>query len=158
MPKRKLTWIGIAIIIILVAAVAGTVYKFSIANIAAPAANKEKILITFYLESTSDSSITPIKAGDSVRETIQNSDFGKVIKIEPGPSIFWESASDGQLVSSSREGYSSLYLTMEAEGILSNTGISIDKSVYSVGMTVSLYAGNSMLNSGRISAVSKVQK
>lgn len=101
--------------------------------------------------------INSIKIGDAVRETIQNSDFGKVVEINPAESIFWESSEDGKFVSSSRAGYSSLRITMEVQGIISKTGISIDKSVYYVGQGISLYAGKSILENGRISEVVKAQ-
>jgi hypothetical protein len=62
------------------------------------------------------------------------------------------------MVSSPREGYSSLTLTMEATGTITNNGVSVDKSVYYVGQTISLYAGNSYLKDGRISGIKKADE
>lgn len=157
MRKRKFTWIDLIIVLVILVSVIGLKNKFTKANIATPTASKEKILITFYIEETPDFIIDAINIGDPVRESIQNSDFGKVVEINPGDSIYWESREDGQLVSSSREGYSSLYITMEGTGIINKGGVSIDKSVYYVGQTISIYAGNSLIKDGRISEVIKAE-
>ncbi len=157
MRKRKFTWIDLIIVLVILVSVIGLKNKFAKANVAAPTASKEKILITFYIEETPDFVIDAINTGDPVRESIQNSDFGKVVEINPGDSIYWESREDGQLVPSSREGYSSLYITMEGTGIINKGGVSIDKSVYYVGQTISLYAGNSILKDGRISEIKKAE-
>lgn len=157
MFKKKFTWIDFAVILVLIVSIVGISYKFSKAKIAAPTTDKEKLLVTYYMENVPDNTINSIKNGDPVRETIQNSDFGKVVEINAGESIYWESREDGQLVPSPRKGYSSLYITMEAQGILGKSGVSIDKSVYYVGEGMSLYVGSSILESGRISGVTKVQ-
>lgn len=157
MNKRKITWIDLSILLVVLISVFGLKNKFVKANIATPTTSKEKILITFYIEETPDFVVDAINVDDPVRESIQNSDFGKVVEINSGDSIYWESRDDGQLVPSNREGYSSLYITMEGTGIINKGGVSIDKSVYYVGQTISLYAGNSILKDGRISEVKKAE-
>ena len=157
MVKKKFTWIDFAIILIILISVAGVANKFAKAKIAAPTADKEKLQITYYVENVPDSVVQAIKDGDPVRETIQSSDFGKVIKIEPHESVFWECNEAGQYVASGKKGYSSLYITMEAYGIFNRDGVTVDRSVYFVGQSISLYAGNSELNNGRISKIVKAQ-
>ncbi|MGI6668376.1 MAG: DUF4330 family protein [Acetivibrionales bacterium] len=157
MAKRKFTWIDLVIIIILLVCIAGTVYKFSKASVAAPVTPKEKILVSFYMENVQDNIVKAIKTGDPVIESVQNSSFGKVTEITTGDSIFWSSGDDGQLVSSSREGYSSLVLTMEAEGIIGKNGVTIGNSVYHVGLTVTLNVGKCTLKDGRISKIAKAE-
>jgi hypothetical protein len=46
---------------------------------------------------------------------------------------------------------------METMGTINNSGVSIDKSLYYVGQTLSLYAGNSYLKDGRISKIEKAE-
>jgi hypothetical protein len=152
--KRKFSWIDLAVIVILVAAVAGISYKFAKANVSKTTEDKQKLIITFRVENTPDTNVTAIKEGDPVTETVQGASLGKVVDIKAGPSVYWESGKDGQLVSSSREGYSSLDLTMEVYGILKSNGIFIDKTSYYVGQTIGVYAGCSLINTGRISSVS----
>ncbi len=157
MAKRKFTWIDFAIIIVIVAAIAGIGYKFAKSRLAAPTVEREKILITYYMEYAPDSSIESIKVGDPARESVQNSNFGKITEIVTGESIFWDSDDEGQQVGSPREGFSSLILTMETEGVMNNNGVSIDKSVYYVGQTINLYAGKSTFIAGRISDIAKAE-
>ena len=109
------------------------------------------------MENVQDNIVKAIKTGDQVIEIVQNSSFGKVTEITTGDSIFWSSGDDGQLVSSSREGYSSLVLTMEAEGIIGKNGVTIGNSVYHVGLTVTLNVGKCTLKDGRISKIAKAE-
>lgn len=156
MAKRKFTWLDIAVIIVLVVSIAGVAYKFSRSSVSTPAAAKEKLLFTYYMETAPDNTINAIKIGDPVRDSVQNSDFGRVTEIITNESIFWESGEDGQLVASAREGYSSVLLKMETEGVINKNGVSVDKSLYFIGQTISLYAGSSQLKDGRISEIVRV--
>ena len=152
MFRKKITWIDLTIFIVVLISVLGIGSKFSTAKVAAPVGNSsEEIYLTFYIEETPDYVVDAILLGAPVTESVQGSNFGEVVEITPGPSVYWEPSDAGQLVGSSREGYSSLYLTMKTKGVISGSGISIDKSVYYVGQTVTIYAGNSMLKDGRIS-------
>jgi hypothetical protein len=155
MFRKKSTWIIIAIALIVIIGVAGISGKFAKARVGAPAAAQDKLIVTFYLESTPDATIDAIKVGDPVKETVQNSNFGKITDIQRGESIFWANKDSGEFVASPREGYSSLSLTMETMGTINNNGVTIDKSPYYVGQTLSLYAGKSYLKDGRISKIEK---
>ncbi|NMA32991.1 MAG: DUF4330 family protein [Clostridiaceae bacterium] len=155
MFRKRSFWIVVAVIAIVAVGIVGMSGKFAKAKVGAPAVVKEKIKITFYMENTPDCTIDAIKIGDPVREQIQNSSFGKVTAVERGESIFWANKDSGEFVASPREGYSSLTLTTEALGTFNDNGVSIDKSVYYVGQTISLYAGNSYLKDGRISSIEK---
>lgn len=158
MLKKKFTRIDVVIILIVVISVIGIGSKFSTAKVAQPMdVTSKDIYITFYIEETPDYTIDAISISDPVTESVQNSNFGEVVEIIPGPSIYWESDELGQLKGSSREGYSSLSLKMKANGIISGSGASIDKSVYYVGQTVTIYAGNSILKDGRISEMKTAQ-
>ncbi len=155
MFRKKSTWIIIAIALVIIIGIAGISGKFAKAKVGAPAAAQDKLIVTFYLENTPDSTIDAIKAGDPVRETVQNSNFGKITDIQSGEPIFWANKDSGEFVASPREGYSSLSLTMETMGTINNNGVTIDKSPYYVGQTISLYAGKSFLKDGRISKIEK---
>lgn len=158
MAKKKLTWIDIAIVLVIIISIAGVAYKFSKAKVNTPTAAKEKILVSFYMEYAPDNVVKAIKVGDPVIESVQNSSFGKVKEIVTEDSIFWESGEDGHLKASPREGFSSITLTMETEGVINQNGVAIDKSLYYVGLTTSLYVGNGSLKDGRISKITRVQE
>lgn len=158
MFKKKITWIDITIVLVVLVSIIGVGSKFSNAKVATPIGDSTgEIYLTFYIEETPDYVVDAISIGDQVTESVQNSNFGEVVEITPGPSIYWKPNDDGHLVGSSREGYSSLYLTMKTKGIISGSGVSVDKSVYYVGQTVTLYAGNSILKEGRISEATSVK-
>jgi len=158
MFKKRSTWIIIALAVVVVISIAGISAKFAKARVGTQTTAQEKILITFYMENTPDSTIDAMNEGDPVRETVQNANFGKIVSIERGESIFWATDESGMFVSSPRKGYSSLKLTMETLGTISDSGVSIDKSVYYVGQTISLYAGKSYLKDGRIAKIEKAEK
>lgn len=157
MAKKKLTWIDIAIVLVIIVSIAGVSYKFAKSRVNTPTVAKEKILISYYMEYAPDNAIEAIKVGSPVVESVQNSGFGKVKEIVTGDSIYWESGDDGHLTGSPREGFSSLILTMETEGVINKNGVAIDKSLYYVGQTISIYAGGSSLKDGRISKITRTQ-
>jgi hypothetical protein len=153
MRKHKFTWIDLLIIIVVLVTVFSVKPKFDKANVVANQVQEKEIELSFYIESVPETVLNGIHVGSPVRESVQGSSFGKVTKIEKGPSIVFASDESGNVVASEKEGYISLKLTMKTTGELKPNGISLDKSVYYVGQTVTLYAGNSILKDGRISYV-----
>lgn len=153
MRKHKFTWMDLLIIIVIVIAAVSVKSKFEKANVATNEVQKKDIEISFYIEAVPETVLNGIHIDSPVKESIQGSSFGKVTKIEKGPSVVFASDDSGNVVASEKEGYISLTLTMKASGELNPNGISLDKSVYYVGQTITLYAGNSILKDGRISYV-----
>lgn len=153
MRKHKFTWIDLLIIIVIVIAAVSVKSKFEKANVVTSEVQKKDIEISFYIEAVPETVLNGIHIDSPVKESIQGSSFGKVTKIEKGPSVVFASDDSGNVVASEKEGYISLTLTMKASGELNPNGISLDKSVYYVGQTITLYAGNSILKDGRISYV-----
>lgn len=155
--KRKFTIIDFIIVLLIATAVLGVKYKFSKANAVTPfVAKMDKIQVSFFIEETPEFAAKAVKIGDPVRESIQNSNFGNVTEIVVDESISWAKGEDGKFIASNREGYSSVSITMEANGLIGNNGVTIDKSVYYIGQTVTLYAGNSTFQNGRISDIKKI--
>lgn len=153
MKNRKFTKLDLLVVCVVLIAVLALSAKFTKAAVSAPTADRTKLLLSFYIEETPTFGVDAIEIGAPVKEQIQNSNFGKVISLDKKAAIYWESDDDGNLVAGSKEGYNSLTLSMEATGTINELGITIDKSLYFVGQTVSLYAGNTYLKDGRISKV-----
>lgn len=157
--KIKFTIIDLIILLVVIAAIIGVKYKFSKANAATPfVAKVDKIQVSFFIEETPEFAAKAVNIGDPVRESIQNSNFGNVIDIVVNESISWARSDNGDFIASSREGYSSVSITMEANGLIGNNGVTIDKSVYYIGQTITLYAGNSIFQNGRISDIKKISE
>ena len=156
--KRKFNFIDIIIILVLVSGLVFGFKKFKKADISAPASNKgSKILVSYYIEEVPSYAADAIELGEPVKEEVQNSSFGTVVSKDVEESVSWARNDQGQFFKSSRDGYNSLTITMEANGIIGENGVTIDKSVYYIGQTVGLYAGNSYLKTGRISDVQPIE-
>ncbi|HHY78095.1 MAG TPA: DUF4330 domain-containing protein [Clostridiales bacterium] len=157
--KVRFTIIDLLILVLIISTILGVKYKFSKANAVTPfVAKPDRIRISFFIEETPDFAAKAIKIGDPVRESIQNSFFGNVTDIVIGDSISWSRDMNGNLVATDREGYSSLSITMEASGFIGENGVTIDKSIYYIGQTVTLYVGNSVFQNGRISDIQKINQ
>lgn len=156
--RRKFTFIDLAIILVILASIFTMSRKFSKAKVSTPlAAKSNKIQISFFIEEVPEFAATAIEIDSPVRESIQNASFGRVSDITIDESISWARGEDGNFVATSRDGYSSLTITMDAGGTIGNNGVTIDKSVYYIGQTITLYAGNSILQNGRISDIKVVE-
>lgn len=117
--------------------------------------NAEKIRVVFYQEEINNFAANNINVGDPATEALQNIYFGKVTDIKINKSISWGTDINGNQVSSSREGYSSIYITMEGKGIIGPNGISMGNFTYHIGETITLRVGNSIFF-GKIFDVSKI--
>lgn len=152
--KSKFNFLDILIILIILVGAFGGYRKFKKASVSTPLAPKtQKIEISYKIEEVPTYAAEAIKVGDPVKESVQNANFGSITETIVEDSISWARNKDGQVVSSSRDGYSSLTIKMEASGIIGENGVTIDRSVYYVGQTLVIYAGNSMLQTGRISDI-----
>lgn len=154
--SRKIGIIDIVIVLVIVTAIAGVGYKYKKSKANTPFTVKmEDVIIEYYSEEVPETAAKAVKEGDPVREALQNASFGKVAKVSVDDSVSWARNQKGELVKSTREGYSSINITMNAKGIIGNNGVTIDKSVYYVGQTITLYVGNSSFSNGRISEIRK---
>ena len=137
----------IDVFIVVLAIFIGTLswYKFSGHNNKDNLSDKTgKIQIVFYQEEINNFSANNVKIGDPASEALQNIGFGKVTDIKIDKSISWSSDIKGIQVSSSKKGYSSIYITMEGKGIIGPNGISIGNHTYYIGEVITLRAGNSI--------------
>ncbi len=152
--KRKFNFIDLIIILVLVSGLVFGFKKFKKADLSPSTSNKSsKILVSYYIEEVPSYAADAIEIGQPTREEIQNSSFGTIVSKDVQESVSWARDNNGQFFKSSRDGYNSVTITMEADGSIGENGVTIDKSVYYVGQTIGLYAGNSYLKTGRISEV-----
>ncbi len=157
--KRKFNFIDILIILIIASGIFFGFKKFSKASVSSTSSTNKsnKLKITYFMEEVPDYTVESIQIGDPVREEIQNSNFGSIVDIKTDNSISWARDKEGNFIKSSRDGYLSLELVMEANGFVGENGVTIDKSVYYVGQTLGLFAGNSVLKTGRISDIQVIE-
>ncbi|WMM23736.1 DUF4330 domain-containing protein [Tissierella sp. MB52-C2] len=117
--------------------------------------NNNKVEIVFYQEEVNNFSSDNVHIGDPASEALQNASFGNVTDIKIGESVSWDSTVEGKQFSASREGYSSIYISMEAYGTLGSNGINLGGSTYYIGQTITLRAGNSVFY-GKIYSADKI--
>jgi len=108
------------------------------------AVSLDNIEITFYQEEVNDFTAESIEVGQPTKETLKNVSFGEITNIEIGQPISWDKDPDGKQVSSSREGYNSIYITTETKGKLTENGAILGGEEYYVGQTIMFKAGNAI--------------
>lgn len=116
--------------------------------------NADKIEIIFYQEEVNDFTANNVNIGDPATESLQNSSFGNVTDVKLGKSISWGSDIKGNQVATSREGYSSIYISLESNGIIGSNGLTIGSSTYYIGEVITLRVGNTIFF-GKISDARK---
>ena len=148
----------IDILFVLIALALGALVLFKLGFLSSDqgvVVNKNKVEVVFYQEEVNNFSSDNVHVGDPASEALQNVSFGNVTDIKIGESVSWDSTVEGKQFSASREGYSSIYISMEAYGTLGPNGINLGGSTYYIGQTITLRAGNSIFY-GKIHSADKI--
>lgn len=149
----KINIIDFIVIVVILVFTASIGYRFLKPNTEAPFLKRlDDVQIEFYQEEVNSFTANSISIGDPVRESVQNADFGRVVDIKIGEAVSWTQTDDGRNIPAPKEGYSSIYITMDTKGIIGRNGVTIGNSVYHIGQTMVLYVGNSAFW-GRISDI-----
>ncbi|MDD5603331.1 MAG: DUF4330 domain-containing protein [Eubacteriales bacterium] len=152
----KVSIIDILIILIVLGAAAGLLYKFTRSDTPTFMTKQDSLRIEFYVEEALSETATAIKSGDNVREFVQNTSFGKVTEVSTGESVFYAADAEGKMQLSSKKGYSSLRITMEAKGVYKeHEAIIVESSEYFIGSYITLRVGQTAVY-GRITDISKI--
>ncbi|HHW49361.1 MAG TPA: DUF4330 domain-containing protein [Clostridiaceae bacterium] len=104
-------------------------------------AKMDKLKIVFYQSEVQNFAVEAAKIGDIVTDKILNSTFGKVVDIETGESVSWVRTKTGEQAKVSKEGYSSVFITVEGTGVYGNNGVKIGNGEYFIGQTITLHVG-----------------
>lgn len=152
----KVSIIDLSFIILLLAAAVFTVYKLGILS---PkqiiTGNTNKLRITFYQEEVNTFTANNVKSKDPVSETLFNTSLGNVVDYKMDKSVSWGRDRNGKQVLSTKDGFSSVYITMEVSGVINSNGIIIGGSRYYIGQLMILRVGTSIFY-GRINDTVKV--
>lgn len=119
----KISIVDILIVLIIIAVIGGLYYKFGRSGTVTAFTKTDKIQMSIYHEDVPDYVVNNIKIGDIVKDRVQNVAIGKVIDIKIGPDIYFNSNANGETVTSSKPGYSSITVTIEGQGIYNPTGL-----------------------------------
>lgn len=141
----KVSIIDVLVLLLILAVLGGVGYKYKKSGTATPFTRLDDLEITLYQEEAPEPAAKGVKTGDPVREAIQGSYFGKVKDVKIDKSVSWvEDRNDGKYVASFKQGYASIYITIEGKGLFGDNGVTIDNAVYFVGKTLEVRVGNSV--------------
>ena len=145
--KFRINIIDIIILVLIVCVAVFAVMKFSDGGKVSAATNTQKIQVVFYQEECADYVIAATKVGDPVYDATFLKDLGVVTGLEVSEPISYEVLKDssGEPIGSVgpivREGYHSVKIITEVEGTMTDHGFMMGESLYSVGHTLVLHAG-----------------
>jgi hypothetical protein len=153
----RISIVDILIVVIIIAGIVGAYYKFGKSSMGTTFTKTEKIQMTFYMEDTSDFVAKSVNVGDIVKDRVQGTVLGKVTDVKIGPDIVFYPDADGKAVKSSKPGYASITITVEGQGVYSNTEATFGGSDYYVNKSFELRVGIANLFP-RISAIKEVKE
>lgn len=156
--KFKLNIVDFIIIAIIVFAVAFFCVKFiGVRNSDSYTAPTAKVRITFYCEECPDYVPANTHVGDSLYNLTDLLEMGTIVDISVDDSVLYVETDSGEVVKTSKEGYSSITIVSEmSNAVLVEHGIQADTSIIAPGHTVTVYAGQGKYF-GKISAIEAVE-
>jgi hypothetical protein len=136
----KLNIIDLAILLVLIAAVAFFVTHFM--NTGETTSATQKVYITFYEEECANYVVEQTHVGDPVLDGSLHKSLGTVVDVQTGEAhSYTTNPNTGKLTMGPKEDYCSVYITIEAQGELTGNGVVIDETLYGVGHSLVLHAG-----------------
>jgi hypothetical protein len=139
---KKINLIDLLVIIVVLAVGIFAINKFSEKKIITPFTKADRIVVTFYSEDLPSYAVSAMKVGDEVKDKTTNSVFGKVTNVEQMPSVAFGVDENGIMVKSSKEGYASMLLTVEGDGIFSDNGAYFGNIDYYINRYLEIRVGN----------------
>jgi hypothetical protein len=139
----KINIIDLIIILIIIAA-----FIFLGVKLLGPestAVNMQKAVVSFYYEECPDYVAENLNEGDSVWDSGDNVIIGTVKDWSTADSVTYLLDDDGNTVQTSKAGYCALTLRCDVEGVIGEHGITINGTLYGVGHTLTMYAGEAKL-------------
>lgn len=111
----------------------------------APATSE--VTITLYAPETDEFVAESLSGNTDV--TVAGTLFGKATEVKTAPSESYAEGDNGFVVAS-KPGYKSVTIEISTSGILSDSGVTIDRRLYSIGDTVDVRVGNVKLENMKI--------
>ena len=136
----KLNIIDLAIILVIIAAVAFFANRFMTTGTVTTV--PDKVQIVFFEEECPEFVPEQTHVGDPVMDGTTNNSLGVVTDVKVDKSFTYSiNQNTNEVTLGSKEGYVSAYITAECEGTLTDNGVVIGGTLYSVGHTIVLHAG-----------------
>lgn len=146
--KLKFNLVDVIFLLVVLAGIAFVAMRVGGLDVVARltgAASPEPYIITFTGAEVADYVVERIEVGDRMTDDEVSLNLGSVIDIQTGPAQSNSSREDGQLVLSSKEGYSSIKLTCQVQASDNGNGITVDGLNLGVGHTMVVRAGDTKM-------------
>ena len=105
----------------------------------------ETFTMEFYTDEVYDYVTEHVKVGETIFDADKDVVMGKVTSFEVGPSKVYYPDSQGKVVVSEKEGFSSITIKGEMTGKLGDLGAVIDGETYGVGHTFTVRVGKAKI-------------
>ena len=135
----KINLIDFIIILILVALVATVAVR--VMHNRTQTSNEQKVHITFYTEEVPDYVPKAMVKGAPCSDATENTDLGKLESFEAAEPLGYVTDTNGEVEAVQRAGYNSLTFDTLASGEIVDQGVKINGTVYSIGQSLTVYAG-----------------
>ena len=136
----KINIMDVLIVVLVICAVAFVATRF-LGIGESEFARAQTVHITFFGTSSPDFVSPNTNIGDSVWEDHINQHIGRVVSIETGDSIEFEMGIDNRLHQVARDWHESVFITVEARGVVGDNGIVLGGTIFSPGHSTVIYAG-----------------
>lgn len=136
----KVNIVDLLIVIIIAAALIFLGVKFFGPESAV--ANTQKVTLTLYCEDTPNFVAEQLEANVPVWDSTSGVTLGTLTDWRVGESKSYVSNNVGEIIEVDREDYCSLTMYLDAEGVVGDHGITIGDTLFAVGHSMTVYAGD----------------
>ena len=152
--KCKFNLIDAIVVLVLIAALCFAGYKLFIEPNSEQNIAQTTYEVSYFCEEVPTFAAEAMFEGDPVSDEYKDVPLGKVTSVSIAPSTSYVGNAQGDIVTSSREGYNSVKLTTEVtvSGEPYQHGIQIGSSKYGVGHSITLRVGKAKIF-GRVSGI-----
>ncbi|MDP4093042.1 MAG: DUF4330 domain-containing protein [Bacillota bacterium] len=131
----KISIIDLLIILVIIGAAAGITYKFTKSKVVSPLVKSDIVTMQFYTEEVPDYVANAVKKDTLAQDADRKVTFGTITDVKVDKSVSLVTNSQGQIIRTSKPGYSSILITVEAKAYYSNNGVSLGGNEYFIGDT-----------------------
>ena len=137
----KINIIDLIIIIVLILIVCFIGYRFL--GIGNNQDSAQTVYISFYDCESADFVVNGLEEGSAVYNGTDDAGIGTLKSFEIGDARSYElDPNTGEIIRAPKEDYSSVIITVEAQGVIGNNGVTINGVLYGIGHSAVVYAGD----------------
>lgn len=140
----KISIIDIFIILVIISVVLVAYFKFGNKSYSGVREKEQLVHMKFFTPEVEDFTLI-VEEGDNVVNETNGSNLGKVVEVNIGDSLVISPDSEGKLIPSAKEGYSSMEITSEVMGRITEGSVVVDGNIYSSGSEIVIRAGDAKI-------------